>query len=152
MTSWTDERSMPEELIELMKIPGIPEELRINLENAYKEVNEYAAVTYPTKSRIQFYLNKYSDEIATIIIEYEINQKKNTGIHEENKINNMTSSMSMKEIQYTLDKENSDLTDEQALKAFKSLIDVQNLGDKNTQTDRKICISKIKILLLDIFK
>jgi len=39
---------MPDMLLQLLKIPNIPADLRKELLQAYKEVDEGGAVTYPT--------------------------------------------------------------------------------------------------------
>jgi hypothetical protein len=58
---------MPEMLLRLLRAPDIPEDLRKELLQAYKEVEELGAVTYPTKARVEYYLHQYQDYIAELV-------------------------------------------------------------------------------------
>ena len=71
MNLWTDERKMPDTLSELLRVPDIPEDLRKELLQAYKEVKESGAVTYPTKARVEYYLYQHRDYIAELIKKLE---------------------------------------------------------------------------------
>jgi hypothetical protein len=44
------------------------------------------------------------------------------------------------------------MSDDQAVKFFKGLIDIQTIGEESTKTIRKICIRKIKAILLEVLK
>jgi len=63
---WTDERMIPDELIQLLNIPNLPDELRDELTRASNELVESGAVTYPTKARIEHYLYKYREYLAVL--------------------------------------------------------------------------------------
>jgi hypothetical protein len=63
---WDDERRMPEMLLQLLSVPDVPEDLRKELLQAYKEVEERGAVTYPTKARVEHYLHQYQDYIVEL--------------------------------------------------------------------------------------
>ena len=67
ITPWTDERSTPSWLHNLLEIPELPMELRNDLLNAIKEVDELGAVNYPTKSRIEHLLHKYHEFLSDIL-------------------------------------------------------------------------------------
>ena len=71
MNLWADERKMPETLSELLKIPDIPEDLRKELLQAYNEVEEGGAVTYPTKARVEYYLHQYQGYISELVKKLE---------------------------------------------------------------------------------
>jgi hypothetical protein len=71
MVLWTDERKIPDMLLQLLKVPTIPEDLRKQLLQAYKEVDEDGAVTYPTKARVEYYLNKHKEYISELIKKLE---------------------------------------------------------------------------------
>lgn len=71
MNLWTDERKMPETLSELLRIPDIPEDLRKELLQAYKEVEERGAVTYPTKARVEYYLRQHQGYISELVKKLE---------------------------------------------------------------------------------
>jgi hypothetical protein len=58
-------------LLQLLKVPNIPEDLRKELLQAYKEVGEDGAVTYPTKARVEYYLNKHKEYVSEIIKKLE---------------------------------------------------------------------------------
>lgn len=64
MNLWTDERKIPDELLELLKAHNIPKDLHNELLQAFKEVCEYGAVTYPTKARVEYYLSKHRDYLS----------------------------------------------------------------------------------------
>jgi hypothetical protein len=64
---WGDERKMPDMLLQPLSIPDVPENLRKELLQAYKEVEEFGAVTYPTKARVEHYLHQYKDYIARLV-------------------------------------------------------------------------------------
>ncbi len=68
---WDDERRMPDMLLQLLSIPDVPEDLRKELLQAYKEVEELSAVTYPTKARVEYYLHQYQDYIAELVKKLE---------------------------------------------------------------------------------
>lgn len=60
---WTNEREVPTELLELLDSPTTPKELWKEIVRARDEVNNYGAVTYPTKARIEaLYLQFVLDE------------------------------------------------------------------------------------------
>ncbi len=67
MNLWTDERRIPDMLLQLLKIPDIPEDLRKELLQAYKEVDEGGAVAYPTKARVEYYLYRYQEHISELV-------------------------------------------------------------------------------------
>jgi len=50
---WTNEREVPIELLELLDMPTTPKELWKEIIKARDEVNNYGAVTYPTKARVE---------------------------------------------------------------------------------------------------
>jgi len=68
---WNDERMMPAMLIHLLSFPNVPEDLRKELLQAYKEVEELGAVTYPTKARVEYYLHQYQDYILELVNKLE---------------------------------------------------------------------------------
>lgn len=70
---WTNERRMPDELVQILNDPDVPEDLRRELLRAQEELEERGAVSYPTESRIDYYIDKYKDYIATYL------SKKNEG-------------------------------------------------------------------------
>ena len=67
MDVWTDERKMPNILLQLLEVPDIPEDLRKELLQAYKEVEEGGAVTYPTKARVEYYLYQHQEDISKLV-------------------------------------------------------------------------------------
>jgi len=67
MNLWIDERKMPDMLLQLLKIPNIPADLQKELLQAYKEVDEVGAVTYPTKARVEYYLYQYQKYISELV-------------------------------------------------------------------------------------
>ena len=71
MHLWTDETNIPEWLIYLLGVPSIPEELRTELLQARKEIDERGAATYPTKARVEYYLHHYHDYLSTLLKEPE---------------------------------------------------------------------------------
>jgi len=75
MNIWTDERKMPDMLLQLLNIPNIPEDLRKELLQAYKEVDEGGAVTYPTKARVEYYLCQYQEYISELVEKAEKEQQ-----------------------------------------------------------------------------
>lgn len=50
---WINEREVPSELLELLDMPTIPKDLWKEIIRARDEVNNYGAVTYPTKARVE---------------------------------------------------------------------------------------------------
>jgi hypothetical protein len=50
---WINERVVPTELLELLDMPTTPKELWKEIARARDEINDYGAVTYPTKARIE---------------------------------------------------------------------------------------------------
>ena len=75
MKPWTDERKMPKILLQLLKIPNIPADLRKELLQAYKEVDEGGAVTYPTKARVEYCLYQHQEYISEIVNKLEKEQR-----------------------------------------------------------------------------
>ena len=71
MTLWTDERKVPEVLLQLLEVPDIPEDLRKELVQACKEVKEDGAVTYPTKARVEYYFHYYHENVSALIRKLE---------------------------------------------------------------------------------
>jgi len=67
MNLWIDERKMPDMLLQLLMIPNIPADLQKELLQAYKEVDEVGAVTYPTKARVEYYLYQYQKYISELV-------------------------------------------------------------------------------------
>ena len=67
ITPWTDERSIPDWLNNLLEISELPMELRNDLLNAKKEVDELGAVNYPTKARIEHLLHKHHKLLSDIL-------------------------------------------------------------------------------------
>lgn len=68
---WTDERKMPDVLLQLLSVPDVPEDLRKELLQAYKEVEQLGAVTYPTKARVEYYVHQYQDHILELVKKLE---------------------------------------------------------------------------------
>ena len=68
---WTDERRMPDMLLQLLSVPDVPEDLRKELSQANKEVEQLGAVTYPTKARVEYYLHQYQDYISELVKKLE---------------------------------------------------------------------------------
>lgn len=64
---WTNEREIPLELLELLDSPNLPDELRQEITKARDEITTSGAVTYPTKARVEFYINKYKDFLDTLL-------------------------------------------------------------------------------------
>ena len=64
---WTNERAVPQRLIELIDIAEIPNELRAEIMRASDEVEKQGAVSYPTKARVEYYLHKYQDLLDTLL-------------------------------------------------------------------------------------
>jgi len=56
---WINKRKVPSELLELLDIPSVPNELRAEIIRANNEIERYGAVNYPTKAKIEYYLQKY---------------------------------------------------------------------------------------------
>ena len=75
MKLWTDERKMPNILFQLLEVPDIPEDLRKELSQAYKEVEEGGAVTYSTKAKVEYYLHQYQEYIAELVEKLEKEQR-----------------------------------------------------------------------------
>ena len=71
MVLWTDERKIPDILLQLLKVPNTPEDLWKELLQAYKEIGEDGAVTYPTKARVEYYMNKHKEYISELIKKLE---------------------------------------------------------------------------------
>lgn len=67
---WLNEREVPTELLELLDMPITPKELWKEITRARNEVDNYGAVTYPTKAKAealytQFALNQLDKEYKT---------------------------------------------------------------------------------------
>jgi len=75
MNIWTNERKMPDMLLQLLNIPDIPEDLRKELLQAYKEVDEGGAVTYPTKATVEYYLYQHQEYISDLVKKSEKEQR-----------------------------------------------------------------------------
>ena len=75
MNLWTDEQRIPDMLLQLLEIPDIPEDLRKELLQAYKEVDEGGAVTYPTKARVEYYLYQHQEYISELVKKLEKEQR-----------------------------------------------------------------------------
>jgi hypothetical protein len=71
MKLWTDERKMPKILLQLLEVPDIPQDLRKELSQAYKEIEEGSAVSYPTKARVEYYLHQYQEYISELVNKIE---------------------------------------------------------------------------------
>ena len=71
MNLWIDERKMPDMLLQLLKVPNIPADLRNELLQAYQEVDEDGAVTYPTKAKVEYYLHQYHNYILELVKKLE---------------------------------------------------------------------------------
>lgn len=71
MNLWTNERMVPNQLIQLLNIPDLPDELREEIKRASRELEESGAVTYPTKARVEHYLYKYREYLTAL---YKDNQ------------------------------------------------------------------------------
>ena len=67
MNLWTDERRMPDILLQLLKVPDLPEDLRKEMLQAYKEVEKCGAVIYPTKARVEYYLHQYQGYLSKLV-------------------------------------------------------------------------------------
>jgi hypothetical protein len=61
---WTNEGEIPSELLKLLKLPNLPKDLQKEILQACEEVEQYGAVTYPTKARVEYYLHQYQDYIS----------------------------------------------------------------------------------------
>ncbi len=68
---WTDERKIPNALVELLSVPDVPEDLRQELLKAQKEVEQLGAVTYPTKARVEYYVHQYQEYILELVKKLE---------------------------------------------------------------------------------
>ena len=75
MNLWTDERKIPDMLFRLLEVPDIPEDLRKELLQAYNEIEESGAVTYPTKARVEYYLYQHQEYISEIVKKLERKQR-----------------------------------------------------------------------------
>ena len=64
---WTNERRMPGELVQILDTPDVPKDLRRELLRAQEELKERGAVSYPIESRIDYYIDKCKDYIATYL-------------------------------------------------------------------------------------
>jgi len=64
---WTNEREIPLELLGLLESPDLPKELRQEITKARYEITTSGAVAYPTKARVEFYMNKYRDFLDTLL-------------------------------------------------------------------------------------
>lgn len=60
---WSDERRIPEELMQLLQEPNLPMELRTAILQAINEVEERGAVTYTTKAQVELYLHNFMSEL-----------------------------------------------------------------------------------------
>ena len=56
---FTNERKIPRSVLNLLNVPNLPEDLRKAIAQAKDEIKETGAVTYPTASRVEFYLEQY---------------------------------------------------------------------------------------------
>ena len=68
---WTDERKIPDMLLQLLSVPDVPEDLRKELLQAHKEVEQLGAVTYPTKARVEYYVHQYQEHILELVKKLE---------------------------------------------------------------------------------
>lgn len=66
MKIWTNEYEVPPELLALLDNPETPSELWKEIAKARDEVENQGAVTYPTKARVEFYIDKYHEQLATL--------------------------------------------------------------------------------------
>jgi hypothetical protein len=60
---WSNERRIPEELMQLLQEPNLPMKLRTAILQAINEVEERGAVTYTTKARVELYLHNFMSEL-----------------------------------------------------------------------------------------
>jgi hypothetical protein len=56
---FTNERKIPRSILNLLNVPNLPEDLRKAIAQAKDELKETGAITYPTASRVEFYLEQY---------------------------------------------------------------------------------------------
>ena len=56
---WINEREVPNELTELLDNPETPKGLWKEIVKARDEINDYGAVTYPTKARVEALYHEY---------------------------------------------------------------------------------------------
>lgn len=68
---WVDERQIPEELFLILGFPDLPIELKNDIQIACDEVNDMGAVSYPTKARIEHYINKHFDYLMKLVKDHE---------------------------------------------------------------------------------
>lgn len=68
---WTDDRRIPDSLIQLLGIPDLPGDLRKEILQAAKEVEESGAVAYPTKARVEYYLHQHREYILKLMEKLE---------------------------------------------------------------------------------
>jgi len=71
MRLWINEREVPAELLALLDLPDLPSELWQEIVKAKDEVTNHGAVTYVTKARVEFYVNKYADFLSALGEEHE---------------------------------------------------------------------------------
>ena len=64
---WTDERGVPDVLLNLLGVSGLPEDLRKEILQAVSEVEERGVVTYPTKARVEYYLHHHHDCVLKLV-------------------------------------------------------------------------------------
>lgn len=64
---WADQRRVPDILLQLLKVNDLPEDLRHEMLQAYKEVEEGGAVTYPTKARVHYYLHQHQEYLGELV-------------------------------------------------------------------------------------
>lgn len=63
---WLNERNVPQELLELHKLKGLPIELKDLVEKAVAEVFDYGAVTYTTKANLEYMIHKHYDALQKL--------------------------------------------------------------------------------------
>jgi len=72
MRYWSNEREVPQEIVELLELKDLPDELRHEILKANDEVTKNGAVTYPTKGNIEYYIfNKYCNFFKNLYSGYE---------------------------------------------------------------------------------
>jgi hypothetical protein len=73
---WSDERNMPMELIELFKLEGIPEDLKLEIEKANNEIYDYGAVTYITKANVERLIHMHFNFLQKLVDEINMNDNR----------------------------------------------------------------------------
>ncbi len=76
-TLWSDERRMPIDLLELLEDTHLPPDLRDEILKANEEVLGSGAVTYTTKARVEYYLDKYASYLA---LWRQLQERRNTRV------------------------------------------------------------------------